>query len=220
MPVELDLGDMEDEEEEWDLEHEEVEVWDGTTRIRNGTIIGGDIVGMNVSRVLPMERVKLIAGIQRFPPSSRWFRSTHSFTRILATDAQVREYGTAVFHCKSCFRQVDLARKAEYQGYNHERRGYWRRVRELSTLESHVLKSQILYRTTSQELRQDKNLSIVYRFLGVIIRKAPVCASGDCTSYSSSSASEREGSSWRSVGRGSDLGCLGLCKLFDRSSRK
>jgi serine/threonine-protein kinase 24/25/MST4 len=113
MPVELDLGDLEDEEEEWDLEHEEVEVWDGTTRIRNGTVIGGDIVGMNVSLVLPMERVELIAGIQRFSTSSRWFRSAHSFSRILATDAQVREYGTAILHHKSRIWQVDLARKAE-----------------------------------------------------------------------------------------------------------
>jgi hypothetical protein len=220
MPVELDLGDMEDEEEEWDLEHEEVEVWDGTTRIRNGTVIGRDIVGMNVSWVFPTERVELIAGIQRFPTSSRWFRSTHSITRILATDAQVREYGITILYSKPRVWQVDLARKAKCQGHHHERRGYRRRVREVSAVESDLLMCQILYRTTSQERRQDENLSVVYRFLGVIIRQAPVDTPGDCASYSSSSASQREGSSWRSAGRGSDLGCLGLCKLFDRSSRK
>jgi hypothetical protein len=49
MPVELDLGALDDDEEEWDLENEEVEVWDGTTRIRQGSVIGEDLKTLNVS---------------------------------------------------------------------------------------------------------------------------------------------------------------------------
>ena len=54
MPVELDLGALDDDEEEWDLENEEVEVWDGTTRIRQGSVIGGDLNTLNVSTALTM----------------------------------------------------------------------------------------------------------------------------------------------------------------------
>jgi hypothetical protein len=49
MPIELDLGALDDEEEEWDLENEEVEVWDGTMRIKEGSVIGGDLNTLNVS---------------------------------------------------------------------------------------------------------------------------------------------------------------------------
>jgi len=49
MPIELDLGALDDDEEEWDLENEEVEVWDGTTRVRQGSVIGGDLNTLNVS---------------------------------------------------------------------------------------------------------------------------------------------------------------------------
>ena len=49
MPIELDLGALDDEEEEWDLENEEVEVWDGTMRVREGSVIGGDLNTLNVS---------------------------------------------------------------------------------------------------------------------------------------------------------------------------
>jgi serine/threonine-protein kinase 24/25/MST4 len=49
MPIELDLAALDDEDEEWDLENEEVEIWDGTTRIRSGTVIGGDLNTLNVS---------------------------------------------------------------------------------------------------------------------------------------------------------------------------
>jgi serine/threonine-protein kinase 24/25/MST4 len=49
MPIELDLGALDDEEEEWDLENEEVEVWEGTNRIRQGSVIGGDLNTLNVS---------------------------------------------------------------------------------------------------------------------------------------------------------------------------
>jgi hypothetical protein len=49
MPIELDLAALDDEDEEWDLENEEVEIWDGTTRIRSGAVIGGDLNTLNVS---------------------------------------------------------------------------------------------------------------------------------------------------------------------------
>jgi hypothetical protein len=49
MPIELDLGALDDDEEEWDLENEEVEVWDGTMRVREGSVIGGDLNTLNVS---------------------------------------------------------------------------------------------------------------------------------------------------------------------------
>lgn len=48
MPIELDLGALDEEEEEWDLENEEVEVFDGTMRIKQGSIIGGDLNTLNV----------------------------------------------------------------------------------------------------------------------------------------------------------------------------
>jgi serine/threonine-protein kinase 24/25/MST4 len=48
MPVELDLGAL-DDEEEWDLENEEVEVWDGTTKIKQGAVVGGALNTLNVS---------------------------------------------------------------------------------------------------------------------------------------------------------------------------
>ena len=49
MPIELDLGALDDEEEEWDLENEEVEVFDGTMKIKQGSIIGGDLNTLNAS---------------------------------------------------------------------------------------------------------------------------------------------------------------------------
>ena len=58
MPVELDLGSLDDDEEEWDLENEEVEVWDGTTRIRQGSVIGGDLNTLNVSTALTVQLIK------------------------------------------------------------------------------------------------------------------------------------------------------------------
>lgn len=44
VPINLNLDDMEDEEEEdeeWELKDAEVEVWDGTTRIRGDSLING-----------------------------------------------------------------------------------------------------------------------------------------------------------------------------------
>jgi hypothetical protein len=51
MPIELDLGALDDDEEEWDLENEEVEVWDGTMRIKEGSVVGGDLNTLNVSPI-------------------------------------------------------------------------------------------------------------------------------------------------------------------------
>lgn len=52
MPVNLNLDDMDDEDEEdeqWDLEDEEVSIWDGTTRIREGTVVDGPMASHHVS---------------------------------------------------------------------------------------------------------------------------------------------------------------------------
>lgn len=51
LPVNLNLDELGDEEEDegWDLEDEEVEVWDGTTRIRGDSlIIEGSLGSRNV----------------------------------------------------------------------------------------------------------------------------------------------------------------------------
>jgi hypothetical protein len=107
MPVELDLGAMDDEDEEWDLEHEEVEVWDGTTRIQNGTVIGGDMVGLNVSQ--PM-LAWLITGIQRFTTPPGWLGTTDSLAWILSPNTKVRIHGAVIVYCQ--WGQVHLAREA------------------------------------------------------------------------------------------------------------
>lgn len=54
VPINLNLDELEDEEEEdeaWDLEDAEVEVWDGTTRIRGDSLarIPGSLALRNVS---------------------------------------------------------------------------------------------------------------------------------------------------------------------------
>lgn len=49
VPVNLNLDDLEDEEEgEWDYQNEEVEIWDGTTRVRGDSALGEVLGSRNV----------------------------------------------------------------------------------------------------------------------------------------------------------------------------
>lgn len=51
VPVNLDLDDMEEEdEEEWDYQNEPFEIWDGTTRVRGDSVLGEAMGSRNVCR--------------------------------------------------------------------------------------------------------------------------------------------------------------------------
>lgn len=83
MPIELDLGALDDDEEEWDLENEEVEVWDGTMRIKEGSVIGGDLNTLNVSLHHGQVRSILMKGFGNVPTNARRLGPAYSFPGIV-----------------------------------------------------------------------------------------------------------------------------------------
>jgi hypothetical protein len=121
MPIELDLGALDDDEEEWDLENEEVEVWDGTMRVREGSVIGGDLNTLNVS--LHHHRLWSIMteGFGNVSTHAGRFRPTYSFTWIFPADS-IRKFGIGITNSQPCLWKINMARKAEYKRNNHERR--------------------------------------------------------------------------------------------------
>jgi hypothetical protein len=101
MPIELDLGALDDDEEEWDLENEEVEVWDGTTRIRQGSVIGGDLNTLNVSLHHLWARSRLMKGFGNVLTYAGRLRPAYRFTWILPTDS-FRESGIWITNSQPC----------------------------------------------------------------------------------------------------------------------
>jgi len=87
MPIELDLGALDDDEEEWDLENEEVEVWDGTMRIKQGSVIGGDLNTLNVSLRIHRARWILMKGFGNVSAHAGRLRPTYSVTWIVTSDS-------------------------------------------------------------------------------------------------------------------------------------
>jgi hypothetical protein len=121
MPIELDLGALDDEEEEWDLENEEVEVWDGTTRIRSGSVIGGDLNTLNVSSHLSAIERKLMKGFCNVSTNAGRLRSAYSFSQFLTSDT-FRKCRVGITYSQPSIWEINVARKTKHERNNHERR--------------------------------------------------------------------------------------------------